>query len=60
MNQSSQPSKELPSDTEALDSVLYVLEGPSDTAPRPRPPNIPLTPPNRPPSPPPPETPPAS
>ncbi len=57
---SPQPSDHVPSDTESLDGVLYVLEGPGDTTRRPRRPNIPLEPPDRPRTPPPPTAPPAS
>jgi len=46
------PSPESPdrrfSDTEDLDSILVVIDGPGDTTRRPRRPEIPLTPPDRP------------
>ncbi len=47
-----EPSKYGSSETEALDSVLVVFDGPGDTTRRPRRPEIPLTPPESPSAPP--------
>ncbi len=43
-----EPSKYGSSETDALESVLVILDGPGDTTRRPRRPEIPLTPPDRP------------
>jgi hypothetical protein len=55
---SPEPSDRAAVETEALDGILVVIEGPADTTHRPRRPNVPLPPtPEPPPAQPPAETP---